>query len=151
MRELILRFYLTVRKPRNFLKIVFTFIISSLLLHWFHGYDTDWGSTNLILSIDATIASTVMLMIQEESAEVQAATLKKLLEMSEQQDKTLRGVLLIAEAQRDMLQDHTSILVALKQTDEKLLKALVENRGGNDSLSSATNRLEERNPDGNDR
>lgn len=103
MRKWVLRFYLTVRKPRNFLKLACTFIGTSLLLHWLRGYDTDFGATNLILSIDATIASTVMLMVQEESAEVQAATLKKLVEMSEQQDKTLKGVLLIAEATRDML------------------------------------------------
>ena len=69
MRKLILRFYLTVRKPRNFLKIVCVFVATSLSLHWLRGYDPDWGATNLILSIDATIASTIMLMIQEEGAE----------------------------------------------------------------------------------
>lgn len=126
MRKWILRFYLTVRKPRNFLKIVFTFIGTSLVLHWLRGYDSDWGSTNLILSIDATIASTVMLMVQEEGAEVQARMLAKLVEMGEQQEKTLKGVLLIAEAQRDMLIDHASLLKALKQGDERILEALKE-------------------------
>lgn len=126
MRKWILRFYLTVRKPRNFLKIVFTFIGTSLALHWLRGYDSDWGSTNLILSIDATIASTVMLMVQEEGAEVQARMLAKLVEMGEQQEKTLKGVLLIAEAQRDMLIDHASLLRALKQGDERILETLKE-------------------------
>lgn len=110
MRKWILRFYLTVRKPRNFLKIVFTFICTSLLLHWIRGYDTDWGSTNLILSIDATIASTVMLMVQEEGAEMQQRMLEALVNM--------------AEAQRDMLDDHTALLRSIKAGDECLLQEL---------------------------
>jgi hypothetical protein len=112
MRKFVLRFYLTVRKPRNFLKIVFTFIVSSLTLHWLHGYDPDWGSTNLILSIDATIASTVMLMVQEEGAEMQQRMLEALVSM--------------AEAQRDMLTDHAALLRVLREGDERILKALTE-------------------------
>lgn len=112
MRKLILRFYLTVRKPRNFLKIVFVFIASSLLLHWLHGYDTDWGATNLILSIDATIASTIMLMIQEEGAE--------------RMDRMLAALIDMAQAQRDMLADHATLLRALREGDERILKTLTE-------------------------
>lgn len=112
MRKLILRFYLTVRKPRNFLKIVFAFIGTSLLLHWMRGYDADWGSTNLILSIDATIASTVMLMVQEEGAELQQRMLEALVSM--------------AEAQRDMLNDHASLLRMLREGDAQILKTLTE-------------------------
>jgi hypothetical protein len=112
MRKLVLRFYLTVRKPRNFLKVVFTFIGTSLILHWMRGYDADWGSTNLILSIDATIASTVMLMVQEEGAEMQQRMLEALVSM--------------AEAQRDMLADHATTLRALRDGDERIIKALTE-------------------------
>lgn len=112
MREFILRFYLTVRKPRNFLKIVSVFIITSLLLHWFRGYDSDWGATNLILSIDATIAGTIMLMIQEEGAE--------------KMDRMLSALLDIAEAQRDTLADHAALLRALREGDERILKTLTE-------------------------
>jgi len=112
MRKLILRIYLTVRKPRNFLKIVFTFIGTSLLLHWMRGYDSDWGSTNLILSIDATIASTVMLMVQEEGAEMQQRMLEALVSM--------------AEAQRDMLADHASLLRTLREGDAQILETLTE-------------------------
>jgi len=112
MRKLILRIYLTVRKPRNFLKIVFTFISTSLLLHWMRGYDADWGSTNLILSIDATIASTVMLMVQEEGAEMQQRMLEALVSM--------------AEAQRDMLADHASLLRTLREGDAQILETLTE-------------------------
>ena len=110
MRKLILRFYLTVRKPRNFLKIVCVFVATSLSLHWLRGYDPDWGATNLILSIDATIASTIMLMIQEEGAE--------------RMDRMLEALLGMAEAQRDMLTDHTALLRAIRDGDERLLKVL---------------------------
>lgn len=112
MRKLILRFYLTVRKPRNFLKIVFTFIATSLTLHWLRGYDADWGSTNLILSIDATIASTVMLMVQEEGAEMQQRMLAALVSM--------------AESQRDMLTDHATLLRSLRDGDARILQTLTE-------------------------
>lgn len=112
MRELILRFYLTIRKPRNFLKIVFTFITTSLALHWLRGYDVDWGSTNLILSIDATIASTVMLMVQEEGAEMQQRMLAALVSM--------------AESQRDMLVDHATLLRSLRDGDARILQTLTE-------------------------
>lgn len=112
MRKLILRFYLTIRKPRNFLKIVFTFIATSLALHWLRGYDADWGSTNLILSIDATIASTVMLMVQEEGAEMQQRMLAALVSM--------------AESQRDMLADHAMLLRSLREGDARILETLTE-------------------------
>ena len=112
MRKLILRFYLTVRKPRNFLKIVSVFISSSLLLHWFRGYDADWGSTNLILSIDATIASTVMLMVQEEGAE--------------RMDRMLAAILALTESARDRDFEQLALMRAMKEADDRLLKALTE-------------------------
>ncbi|MDE3023232.1 MAG: hypothetical protein KGI54_15515 [Pseudomonadota bacterium] len=110
MRKAILRFYLMVRKPRNFLKIVFVFIGSSLALHYLRGYDADWGGTNLTLSIDATIASTIMLMVQEESAAIQAKMLTALLDM--------------AKAQRDMLADGLA-------RDERILALLLKEKEGN--------------------
>jgi hypothetical protein len=112
MRKWILRFYLTIRKPRNFLKIACIFIGTSLTLHWLRGYDVDFGATNLILSIDATIASTVMLMVQEEGAEVQSRMLSALLSM--------------AEAERARDDETLSLIRSLKETDERLLKALTE-------------------------
>ena len=112
MREFIMRLYLTVRKPRNFLKIVFVFIGTSLSLHWFRSYDPDWGATNLILSIDATIASTVMLMFQEEGAE--------------RMERMVSALLAMAEAERDRDTEQLTLLRALKETDERLLQILTE-------------------------
>lgn len=118
MRKFVLRFYLTVRKPRNFLKIVCVFVSTSLLLHWLRGYDSDWGATNLILSIDATIASTIMLMIQEEGAE--------------RMDRMLAALVSMAEAQRDMLADHTALLKAIRDGDKRILQTLT---GENNDLA----------------
>lgn len=112
MRKLILRFYLTIRKPRNFLKIVFVFIGTSLTLHWFRGYDSDWGATNLILSIDATIAGTIMLMFQEEGAE--------------RMERMVAALIGMAETARDRDAEQIALLRALKESDERLLKALTE-------------------------
>lgn len=112
MRDLIMRAYLTVRKPRNFLKIVFVFIATSLTLHWVHGYDADFGATNLILSIDATIAGTIMLMFQEEGAE--------------RMERMVEALIAMAEAARDRDAEQIALLRALKESDERLLKALTE-------------------------
>ena len=112
MRKLILRFYLTVKKPRNFLKIVCTYIATSVLLHWFRGYDADWGGTNLIMSIEATIGQTVMLMVQEEG--------------NERQKQMLEALVSMAEAQRDMLADHAALLRTLREGDAQILETLTE-------------------------
>lgn len=112
MRKLIMRVYLTIRKPRNFLKIIFVFIVTSLTLHWVHGYDADFGATNLILSIDATIASTIMLMFQEEGAERMERMVAALIDM--------------AEAARERDAEQIALLRTLKESDERLLKALIE-------------------------
>ena len=110
MRELVMRLYLTVRKPRNFLKIVFVFIGTSLTLHWLRGYDADFGATNLILSIDATIAGTIMLMFQEEGAE--------------RMERMVSALLQMAEAARDRDAEQLALMRALKDADERLLKTL---------------------------
>lgn len=110
MREFVLRFYLTIRKPRNFLKIVFVYITTSLLLHWFHGYDSDWGATNLILSIDATIASTIMLMIQEEGAE--------------RMDRVLEALLALAESARERDIEQLALMRSMRESDERVLQML---------------------------
>lgn len=113
-----MRFYLTVRKPRNFLKVVFTFIATSLTLHWMRGYDPDWGATNLILSIDATIAGTIMLMFQEEGAE--------------RMERMVEALIGMAEAARERDTEQLELLLALKESDARLLKALTGESNGMD-------------------
>lgn len=80
---MMLRLYLFARKPRNFLILLCVFISVSLLLHFLRGYDSDFGMTNLILSIEASTASAVLMMLAEEAAERQK-------EQVEYQTKMLR-------------------------------------------------------------
>jgi hypothetical protein len=129
----LLRVYLWLRSPSHFLVLLCTFVGTSLALHFMRGYDSDWGATNLILSIEASIAGAVLMMVAEESASMQksaskaqAEMLAMVLSMTEAQERTLKGVLLIAEAQRDMLLDHRAVLQALKEGDERILKTLTE-------------------------
>lgn len=113
----ILRLYLTVRKPRNFLIILAIFILASLLLHFTGHYDGDFGATNLILSIEASTAGAVLMMVAEQSAEWQR-------ENSLKQAEMLAVMLSMAEAQRDILADHTALLLAMNEQDKKLLAHL---------------------------
>lgn len=113
----LLRLYMTVRKPRNFLIMLCVFIAVSLTLHLVGGYDVDFGATNLMLSIEASTASAVLMMVAEESASLQRQTV-------ESQGRMLAALLSIVEAQRDMLTDHTSLLRSIREADERLLKTL---------------------------
>lgn len=79
----LLRFYLTIRKPRNFLILLCIFIGVSMVLHFLHGYDADFGATNLILSIEASTAGAVLMMIAEGSAEAQQRMLETILALEE--------------------------------------------------------------------
>jgi uncharacterized membrane protein len=128
-----LQVYLTVRNPRNFLILLCVYIVTSLVSHYAFGYDGDFGLTNLVLSVEASTAGAVLMMVAEESARATAETLKLVLEIVREVrqiagalDKNLQGTLLIAEAQRDMLLDHRSLLQALKDGDERILKTLTE-------------------------
>jgi hypothetical protein len=112
-----MRIYLTFRKPRNFLVVLILFIAVSLTLHFVLGTDADLGLTNLILSIEASTAGAVLMVVAEESAELQRQTV-------DSQGRMLAALLAIAEAQRDMLTDHTALLRAIREADERLLKAL---------------------------
>jgi len=113
----LMRIYLTFRKPRNFLVVLILFIAVSLTLHFVLGTDADLGLTNLILSIEASTAGAVLMVVAEESAELQRQTV-------DSQGRMLAALLAIAEAQRDMLTDHTALLRAIREADERLLKAL---------------------------
>lgn len=137
------RLYLRFRHPKVFLIALCTFICTMLGLHYFFGIDSDWGGTNLTLSCEASVASAVVTVAAEEMIRLLKIVIERIHElhvvavgirrivadMQEQgvvSDKTLRGVLLIAEAQRDMLLDHRALLQALKDGDERILKALTE-------------------------
>jgi hypothetical protein len=107
--------YVKFRSPRIFLIALSAFVITSLVLHYLRGYDRDWGGTNLSLSIEASVASAVITVAADETikllrkilgiVERQEQILARLDESDRVQAQTLHGVLLIAEALRDELQE----------------------------------------------
>jgi uncharacterized membrane protein len=128
-----LQVYLTIRNPRNFLILLCAYITGSLIAHFVSGYDGDFGLTNLVLSVEASTAGAVLMMVAEESARATAEMLQHVLQivrevrqLAETLDKNLKGTLLIAEAQRDMLLDQRTLLQALKEGDDRILKTLTE-------------------------
>lgn len=133
MGKHILQVYLTVRNPKNFLILLCLYIAASLTAHIGLGYDGDFGLTNLVMSIEASTAGAVLMMVAEESARVTAEMLtllvqlvKEIRQIAQNQDRTLKGVLLIAEAQRDTLDDHRKMLDTLNERDERILKVLTK-------------------------
>jgi hypothetical protein len=133
MAKKFLQLYLTLRNPRNFLWLLCGYIASSLVFHCTMGYDSDFGLTNLIMSIEASTAGAVLMMVAEESARVTAEMLrlvvqmvKELRQISDAQERTLKGVMLMVEAQRDTLIDQKKLLQALKESDERILKVLTQ-------------------------
>ncbi|MEB2554036.1 hypothetical protein [Burkholderia cenocepacia] len=113
------KMYLSFRHPRVFLIALVTFIVTSLLLHFFHGYDSDFGATNLTLSIEASIASAVLTMMAEKAAEMQQR-------IAEQMQQMLQSLLAMAESARDRDIEQLALMRSLKETDERLLKTLTE-------------------------
>jgi hypothetical protein len=113
----VLRLYLTVRKPRNFLIILLVFIACSLMAHEFLGYDVEFGITNLSLSVEATIAGAVLMVVAEESAELQRTTVTA-------QGRMLEALVRMAESERETMLAQGELLRAIKQQDERLLAIL---------------------------
>ena len=130
------RLYLRFRQPKVFLIALMVFIITSLILHFVRGYDSDFGSTNLTLSVEASIASAVLTVAAEETLYLlreilaivktvyQLVVLVK--EMGVDIHKILKGVLLIAEAQREVLTDHSTILRTMRENDQLIIELLKE-------------------------
>lgn len=108
------KLYLKFREEKIFLRVLCTFVVTALTLHYAVGYDADWGGTNLTLSIEAAIASAVIMMEQKRSGDVQ--------------QRQLEAILAMAETQRDLLAEHSNLLRAMKQSDEELLKTLTEEK-----------------------
>lgn len=113
----LMRLYMAIREPKVFFVIVSSFITISLTAHVMRQYDVDLGLTNLILSIEATLYGIVSSMMVK-------AVMKKQDEMAELQRRQLESLIEMAQAQRDMLADHVSLLRTLREGDERILKAL---------------------------
>lgn len=112
--KLLLRLYMTIRKPRNFLILLTVFIATSLLFHFLGSYDADFGATNLVLSIEASTASAVLMMIAEESSAWQQ-------EHTEAQSRMLAAMLAVE-------QKHERLLERLEESDARILSALTKEK-----------------------
>ncbi|HJQ13094.1 MAG TPA: hypothetical protein VJ840_18825 [Gemmatimonadaceae bacterium] len=130
------RLYLRFRQPKVFLIALLAFIGTMLVAHFFRGVDSDWGATNLTLSCEASVASAVLTVAAEETLELLKTILgivqdvhlvvKVLREMDADMSKILKGVLLIAEAQREVLIDHKTILETVRDNDKLIIELLKE-------------------------
>jgi hypothetical protein len=117
MGKFILRAYLQFRNPKVFLFVLGAFIITSSLCHLIFGYDTDWGTTNLTLSIEASVAGAVLMMVAENSSRVQDR-------MAKVQQEQLAALLEMAAAERQLLTDHITILKEIRENDRLFLDHL---------------------------
>lgn len=132
------RLYLRFRQPKVFLIALMVFIIVSLILHFVRGYDSDFGSTNLTLSVEASVASAVLTVAAEETLYLLREILAivklvyDLVKLVKEQgltiEKILKGVLLIAEAQREVLIDHSTILRTMQDNDRTIVGLLKEKK-----------------------
>lgn len=120
MRSL-LRVYLAIRQPRYFLWLLCAYVVCSLYAHARLGYDGDLGLTNLILSIEASMAGAILMVVAEASAELCERMLKAILDLVTEIRANTAATLAIAEAQRDMQADFLRLM-----RDPRILKALTE-------------------------
>ena len=104
------RLYLKFREEKTFLRILVAFVVIALGLHYGLGWDADLGGTNLTLSIEAAIASAVIMMEQKRSGEIQ--------------QKQLEALVAMAEAEREAMLSQGELLKAIKSSDERLLSIL---------------------------
>lgn len=121
MRERLFRLYVAARNPKYFLWLLAAYITASLYAHARLGYDGDFGLTNLILSIEASSAGAVLMVVADASAELCERMLKAILEMVTEIRANTAATLAIAEAQRDMQTDLLRML-----NNPRVLKALTQ-------------------------
>ena len=117
MGNKILRVYLAFRDPKVFLVILGLFIVSSITAHLFMHWDVDWGITNMTLSIEASVAGAVLMMVAERSAKVQD-------EMAKLQREQLNALITMAEADRKLSSDTVLMLSQLIENDKQFLTML---------------------------
>lgn len=108
------RSYVELRGSKGFLWGLVTLVTVWMCLHFLIGLDPDWGMLNLFLSSEASISLAFFTMTsakQELAAqlrdEAQAKAMMRVLNLVE-------AILPVAEAQRDLLQDHAEALVEVK-------------------------------------
>jgi uncharacterized membrane protein len=119
----LLRAYMAFRNPKYFLILLVFYISGSVFAHLNLAYDSDWGMTNLILSIEASTASAVLMMVAERTASLQE-------EMSRVQREQLAAILQHSIEQRQLMQQQLFILTQIRESDQALLNFIKGTRNG---------------------
>jgi len=106
---------MTFRDPKFFLIVLIAFILGSMFAHTQFAYDSDFGLTNMILSIEASTASAVLMMVAERTAAQQD-------EMARVQREQLATLIEMAQLSRQSLQDQVDLLREIRANDQMLLE-----------------------------
>jgi hypothetical protein len=122
----ILRAYLAFRNPKYFLWVLVAYIAGSVWAHCGFGYDSDWGMTNLVLSIEASTAGAVLMMVAERTSRVQD-------ELATLQREQIAQLVAMVDGQRGLLEEHLKVLQQIRANDAALLDYLKGKR--DDSLA----------------
>lgn len=113
----LLRAYMAFRNPKYFLLMLVSYIACSVFAHGHFGYDSDWGMTNLILSIEASTASAVLMMVAERTSAMQE-------QMTLNQREQIGALLSMAEQDRQLLAQQMALLQEIRANDQALLDFL---------------------------
>lgn len=111
---LALRAYMAFRSPKFFLVVLVSYIAGSLFAHINLGYDADFGLTNLILSIEASTASAVLMMVAERTAAMQE-------QMAKLQREQMAMLLQHSVEQKELMQRLVAIVESSRATDQAIL------------------------------
>lgn len=133
----ILLVYLTIRAPRNFIKLLGLYIVTSLTAHFGFGYDGDLGLTNLMLSIEASTAGAVLMVVAEESARTSAQMLAAVLELVGDVKRIGAAILVIAEVLRDHAAEQGALLKVVDGKVSLLLQSSARLHGEEDGRDDA--------------
>ena len=88
--------YKNFRSGRAFFVALSTFIAVWVSIHFLTGFDSDWGTLNLLLSMEASISMSLFMAISDKQDEMQR-------KMDAENELILRAILHVAEATRDIL------------------------------------------------
>lgn len=113
----LLRAYMTFRDPKFFLIVLILYIVGALLAHTQLNWDPEFGLTNLLLSIEASTASAVLMMVAERTAATQD-------EMAKLQREQMAQLLRLAESNAALMQTHVAMLKEIRDNDRALLEYL---------------------------
>lgn len=109
--------YARFRGSKAFLVGLCGFVAIWLGFHFVFGIDKDMGELNFMLSLEASVSLAFFSMLSDAQDSAQREIVNDIRRIGE-------ATLNMAEAQRDMLADHTALLKAMRDHDKQVLEAL---------------------------